>query len=58
MGHRGRRSKAIFVRVSEREHEIIEAAAKRAGLSLAAFLRTEGMRSAQKMTSAAKSLTT
>lgn len=48
MGHRGRRSKAIFVRVSEREHEIIEAAAKRAGLSLASYLRTQALRHAQK----------
>lgn len=58
MPRRSKRERAIFVRVSNKEHAMIEEAAARSGLSLASYLRTEGLRAAQKMSSAAESLTT
>lgn len=48
MSRRSKRARAIFVRVSEREHAIIEDAARRVGLSLATYLRTQALQDAQR----------
>ena len=58
MPRRSKRERAIFVRVSDKEHAMIKKAADREGLPLAAFLRTQGLRDAQKMNSAVEPLTT
>ena len=49
MPRRSKRERAIFVRVSNEEHAMIKKAAERAGLPLAAFLRTQGLREAQRV---------
>jgi len=48
MSRRSKRTRAIFVRVSEREHAIIEDAARRVGLSLPTYLRTQALRDAER----------